>query len=46
MNEENFDLSELSLNELITTNTSMTEFLKYLDESKIVIEKKEDEDDE
>ena len=38
-----FDLSVLSLDELIETYKEIIEFLKYLENSKIVIESKKDE---
>ena len=38
-----FDLSVLSLDELIETYKEIMEFLKYLENSKLVIESKKDE---
>ena len=40
----NFDLSLLSLNELIETNNNIEEFLSFLNDNKV--EEKEDEEDE
>ena len=42
-NKVDFDLSTLSLNELIQVYQDITEFLQFLDENKIVEEKVEDE---
>ena len=41
-----FDLSVLKLNELIETYTNIDEFLTFLKESKVVIDEKEEDDDE
>lgn len=45
-NKVDFDLSTLTLQELIKVYEEMEEFLKTLDESKIVIEEKEEEENE
>lgn len=42
----NFDLSTLSLEELIEVYSKIGDFLEYLDESKLVIEEKEKEEDD
>jgi methionyl-tRNA formyltransferase len=42
----NFDLSALSLQELIETYNNIDEFMTFLKDSKIEIEEKEEEDDE
>lgn len=42
----NFDLSTLSLEELIEVYGKIGDFLEYLDESKLVIEEKEKEEDD
>ena len=41
-----FDLSTLSLQELITVYKDITDFMQYLDDNKIIVEEeKENEDD-
>lgn len=42
-NKVDFDLSALSLNELIQVYQDITDFLQFLDENKIVEKKVEDE---
>lgn len=42
----NFDLSVLSLQELIETYNNIDEFLTFLNDSKIDIEDKEEDEDE
>jgi len=44
-NKVDFDLSVLSLQELIEVYENITDFLQFLDGSKIVIEEKENEDE-
>ncbi|HHT38283.1 MAG TPA: hypothetical protein GXZ95_02570 [Mollicutes bacterium] len=39
----NFDLSTLTLSELIEVYEDITDFLKFLDEKKIVVEEKVEE---
>ena len=50
MNKEetkvNFDLSTLSLKELITVYEDIVNFIQFLDEKKIVVEEKVEEKDE
>ncbi|MDD8049657.1 MAG: hypothetical protein PHH04_08740 [Thomasclavelia sp.] len=50
MNKEetkiNFDLSTLSLNELIKVYEDIVEFIQFLDEKKIVVEEKVEESNE
>lgn len=41
-----FDLSVLSLNELIEAYNNIEEFLGFLNDSKVEIEEKEDDEDE
>jgi hypothetical protein len=45
-NRVNFDLSTLSLNELIKVYEDITSFLQFLDEKKIVKEEKVEEENE
>ncbi|MBQ8132713.1 MAG: hypothetical protein IJ193_09500 [Bacilli bacterium] len=40
-----FDLSTLSLQELINTYKNITDFIQYLDDNKIIVEEKENDDD-
>ena len=44
-NKKDYDLSDLSLEQLIEVYKNIEEFLKYLNESKIEIEKKEGKDE-
>ena len=44
--KEDFDLSVLSLNELIEAYKNIEEFLGFLNDSKIEIEEKEEDEDE
>ena len=50
MNKEetkvNFDLSTLSLNELIKVYENIVDFIQFLDEKKIVVEEEVEEKDE
>ena len=45
-NKVNFDLSTLTLEELIEVYENINVFLDYLEESKLEIEEKEQEEDE
>ena len=40
-----FDLSTLSLQELINVYKNINDFIQYLDDNKIIVEEKENEDD-
>ncbi len=44
-NKVDFDLSTLSLQELIELYGNITEFLKFLEEHKIILEEKVEEDE-
>lgn len=45
-NKVDFDLSTLSLEELIKVYESVDEFIEYLNENKIEIEEKNEDEDE
>ena len=44
-NKKDYDLSDLSLEQLVEVYKNIEEYLKYLNESKIEIEKKEGKDE-
>ena len=45
-NKVDFDLSALTVQELVAVYENITEFLQILEESKIVIEEKAEDEDE
>ncbi len=45
-NKVNFDMSTLSLEELIKVYEEITDFLKFLEEKKVVVEEKAEEIDD
>ena len=45
-NKVNFDMSTLSLEELIKVYEEITDFLKFLEEKKVIVEEKAEEIDD